>query len=225
MALSLEDFISKYTNQPVDFDGIYPNQCFDLAHQYIYDVLGVTDKKIIAHPGAFQIFTEFNANGIDALHFDKITNTPDGVPQKGDLIVWDQKVGTYGHVAIFIEGDAKTFKSFDANWPVGSLPHEEYHSYYGVLGWLHPKSAVIAQPIAQLNEQTKYDFGGDIGVQEMQAVRSIINDKTKTIKDQQIQLLLKQSKIDDLQRELLTCSCNFSNPVAKALLEIARGLG
>lgn len=199
--MTLTDFIKKYTNQPVDFDGIYPNQCFDLVHRYIYDVLGITYKGVISHPAAYQIYTEFNQNGFDAQHFERVENTPAGVPQPGDILVWGQAVGAYGHTAIFVSGNANAFASFDANWPVGTLPHLQGHSYDGVLGWLHPKGAVITQPTSQepiITDQTIIDFGGEIGVQEVGAMRSMYLDMKRNYEGAMIQA-------QDLGKQLNQC--------------------
>ena len=66
--MTFDEFISKWTNTSVDFDGVYPNQCMDLMHQYVYDVLGITDASVLAHPAAYQVFTEFS----ESQYFDKI---------------------------------------------------------------------------------------------------------------------------------------------------------
>lgn len=142
--MTFEEFIAKYTGQPIDFDKIYPNQCMDLMHQYIYDVLGLTDKKILAQSYAYLVFTNYdNVSGHEL--FEKIENTQEGVPQKGDIIFFDKNVsgitGVAGHVSIFISGDINGFDSFDANYPTGTLPHIQKHSYKGVLGWLRPTTA------------------------------------------------------------------------------------
>ena len=134
--ISFADFISRWSGQPIDFDGVYPNQCMDLMHFYVYEVLGLTDKYLLAAPSARQVFTNFKPDW--GKFFDKIDNTLTNIPPKGDIIFFSS--GEFGHVSIFIEGDAKNFKSFDANWPVGSLPHIQSHNYAECLGWLHPKT-------------------------------------------------------------------------------------
>lgn len=135
--MTFDDFISKWNGKPVDFDGVYPNQCMDLMHQYVYDVLGITDRKILAHPAAYQVFTQFT----ESQYFDKVDNTPSGIPQKGDIVLFNKTSSNpYGHVCIFVSGDANRFKSFDANYPTGSLPHIQDHTYGYCLGWLHPKN-------------------------------------------------------------------------------------
>jgi len=136
---SFDDFIAKWTDRPVDFDGVYPNQCMDLMHEYVYDVLNLTDKAILAAPAAKDVYINFAAVGGHE-HFEQIDNTPTGVPNKGDIVFFGTKVGQYGHVCIFVEGDSKKFTSFDANWPGGSLPHLQSHIYSGCLGWLRPRN-------------------------------------------------------------------------------------
>lgn len=144
--MTREEFITKWTGKPVDFDGIYPNQCMDLMHQYAYDVLGITDKAVLAKPWAAQVYTQFSWDN----YFERIGNTATGVPQAGDIILWEEALNYddsvkhgFGHVAIVIEANVKSFKSFDANWPTGSLPHIQQHDNYAhVLGWLRPKIQV-----------------------------------------------------------------------------------
>jgi len=136
--ISFDEFVKKWTGKTIDFDGIYPNQCMDLSHFYVYEVLGYTDKYLLAAPAAYQVYTNFKSEW--EKYFTKIDNTPDNIPSKGDIIFWGTKIGQYGHVAIFVEGDAIKFKSFDSNWPVGTLPHIQEHDYKGCLGWLRPRT-------------------------------------------------------------------------------------
>ncbi len=178
--MTLDEFTTKWNNKPVDFDGIYPNQCMDLMHQYIYEVLGFTDKSYLAAPAAKDVYLRFpNISG--SQQFTQIGNTPDGIPHKGDLVFWGDQVGQYGHVSIFIEGDINQFKSFDANWPVNSLCHFQNHNYNGVLGWFRPKSIPVDIPIASnqtFNDQTKIpaallNWSEDL---EIQQIRGLLGD-------------------------------------------------
>jgi hypothetical protein len=129
--ITFDAFIAKYTDKPVDYDGIYPNQCMDLMHLYVEEVLGFTEKSLLAAPSASQAYLNYSGS-----EFQKIDNSFLNVPQKGDILFFGTKVGPYGHVCIFTSGNVLNFKSFDANWPVGSLPHIQDHNYIGVLGWL-----------------------------------------------------------------------------------------
>lgn len=123
-------FIERYDGKKVEAGGSPNalNQCVDLANQYIYEVLGLP--KIL---------------GTNAKDFPKkvggyleyIENTPDGVPSPGDLVVWGN--GKYGHIGIFVEGNEKSFRSFDQNYPLNTPAHIQGHYYHNVIGWLHPK--------------------------------------------------------------------------------------
>jgi len=131
--MTLKEFMKKWAGKPTDFDGIYPNQCMDLMHFYVYEVLGLKDKTILAAPSAKGVYQNFKWK----TYFEKIDNTPNGIPEEGDIIFWGG--GQWGHVAIFLKGDVNEFISFDANYPIGTLPHEQYHNYFNVLGWLRIK--------------------------------------------------------------------------------------
>lgn len=137
--MTLQDFINKWTGKTVDTDGVYPNQCMDLMHQYLIDMFGITNPQVLSTPSAYLVYTNFD-NMTGKEQFDRIANTPDGVPQKGDIVFFGTQIGQWGHVCIFVDGDSNSFRSFDANWPTGSLPHIQTHNYTGVLGWLRFKA-------------------------------------------------------------------------------------
>lgn len=137
--ISFDDFIKKWTNKGIDFDGVYGDQCMDLMHQYCVEVLGIADGSVLAAPAAKDVFLNFaNIKGNNL--FDKIDNTPTGVPQKGDIMFWGTGIGQYGHVAIFRDGDANKFNSFDQNWNGHQYCEIVNHSYNAVLGWLRVKN-------------------------------------------------------------------------------------
>ena len=139
--MTIEEFVARWTNKACDFDGVYGNQCMDLMHQYVYDVLGLTDAKILQASTAYLAYAGFNW----PQYFVKIENTPTGVPQKGDIMFWNTGVGSAGHVAIFLSGNVNQFNSFDQNWPVKSLPHIQLHNYDYVAGWLRPKITTVPE--------------------------------------------------------------------------------
>lgn len=128
--MTFQEFLTKWNGQYCEVAGSAnaQNQCVDLANAYIRDVLGLP---IIEWTNA----KDFPSKGGEPYTY--ILNTPTGVPSGGDLVIWG---GTYGHIAIFIEGNANTFTSFDQNYPVGSPCHVQGHTYANVLGWMHPKT-------------------------------------------------------------------------------------
>lgn len=137
--MTLEEFITKYTGKGIDFDGVYSTQCVDLYRQYVKEVLGFPQSPPVE--GAKDIWTTYLPE-----YYDRIEKTPYNQPEKGDIVIWGDKIGKWGHVAIFIEGDNRKFKSFDQNFPIGSLCHIQEHTYNGVIGWLRPKYKKIDMP-------------------------------------------------------------------------------
>ena len=132
-SMIIDDFIKKWDQKGIDFDGVYGDQCMDLMHQYCVEVLGLTDGKILRAPSAKDVWLT-NIYGKEK--FESIQNTPTGVPNRGDIVLWGTGIGPYGHVAIFNTGDINTFYSFDQNFPTGTKCHIQKHDYKGVLGWL-----------------------------------------------------------------------------------------
>lgn len=129
--MTLDQFIAKYKGKFVEYHSYNPNaknQCVDLANQYIVEVLGLP---AIIGTNA-QDFPSKKGN-----NFTWIPNTPDGLPNKGDLMIFKSSDGV-GHISIFIEGNLSLFKSFDQNYPTGSACSVVQHNYRNVLGWLRP---------------------------------------------------------------------------------------
>ena len=133
--MKVQEFFDKYNGKEIDYDGFYGNQCMDLAEQYNKEVIGAPRLT----GDAYQVWENYPID-----FYERILNTPEGVPQEGDLIIWNKNVGGgFGHIAISTgnEADATSmFESFDQNWPIGSLCHFQRHDYKNVVGWLHPKS-------------------------------------------------------------------------------------
>lgn len=142
--MSYTDFTAKYNGHGIDFDHYYGFQCMDLAHQYAVEVVG---KDFSPAPTAKDVWNQ-NING-----YDKIANTPSGVPTQGDIIIWGTGVGPSGHIAVYDHGGVYTFTSFDQNWPINSLCHFQQHNYNGVLGWFHPGQAVA--PVTDTNREVQ----------------------------------------------------------------------
>lgn len=127
--LSFEEFVKKYTGVLVDYDGNYGGQCVDLYRQYLKDCFGIT--KAPAVVGAKDIWDQ------PPQGFEKITNTPEGIPNAGDIMIWKATSNNpYGHVGIVVNAAASSFNSFDQNFPSGSLPRVIRHTYTNVIGWL-----------------------------------------------------------------------------------------
>lgn len=124
-------------------------QCFDLTVAWT-NLLGIPhvagNPSPFPYANAYQIYTDFGA--FQSQYFDRIPNTPDYVPLKGDILSWDGKLnGGIGHTAVALgKGDTKTFQSFDENWSIGSPAKIITHDYNYLLGCLRLK---VTQPSTQ----------------------------------------------------------------------------
>ncbi len=170
--ITFDQFIIEWNNKGIDFDGAYGDQCMDLMHQYIVEVLGLTDGKILTAPIARTVYENFS-NIYGNQYFTKIPNTPNGIPADGDIIFWKDPYGWYynsitkkyeyaGHVGMSKGSNINNVVAFEQNNPSGTKSHIQIHTdlYKGVLGWLHP----IAQSLPFTpREQKAHDvaYGAD----------------------------------------------------------------
>lgn len=139
-----QQFLNTYNGKFVDFDGAYGNQCFDLVNKWS-TTLG------------YRPFGGLYASGIYSQpqgNYSQIPNTPDAVPQAGDIIVWNNRYGGgFGHTGIATgEGNTSYFESFDQNYPTGSPAHLVRHSYDGVIGWLRPNKLNVSGDNDMMNQ-------------------------------------------------------------------------
>ena len=164
--MTLKEFIKKHTG--VENVGNTPankGQCVGLVMVYIDEVLGLS---------------HFWGNAKDLLYnapddkWDKFLNTPLAVPIQGDVLVWKgiiiNNIETPGHTAIFKEGNVNDFYSFDANYPVGSKPHIQYHTYDNLLGWMRPKKKPVE--LQDGSESLESNTGGDVAVKSKEWYKS-----------------------------------------------------
>lgn len=219
--MTIQQLITKYNGKYVEVAGSpnATNQCVDLANLYIRDVLGLP---IIEWTNAI----DFPSRAGDK--YDYIKNSPTNVPQEGDLVIWDK---TPGHIAIFIEGNATSFRSFDQNFPTGSPCHIQNHTYTNVLGWLRVKQQVTPTPPQPvINDQTKIDLGVSIGIMEVQAIRSTISDLRNSLsaeKSANLRLLTTieelADKIDELSKSPTLANLSTTQLVLELLKRFKLG--
>lgn len=133
--ISFDQYIQKYNNKGIDVDGFpknNPYQCMDNYRQYVKEVLGFPQSPPVK--GAKDVWDTYLRD-----YFIRYSNTPLGIPQKGDIMIWGSGYGPFGHIGMVTEAHLMWFNSFDQNDPIGTLCHIQRHSYRGVLGWLRPK--------------------------------------------------------------------------------------
>lgn len=135
--MTFDEYFKKYLGVGIDFDHAYSYQCFDLANDFNAKVLGT---RPFIGMCAYEIYTNFK-NQPDNSKYQLIPNTPDYVPIKGDIIVWGNSLGQFGHVAIATgEGTTSWFTSYEQNWTGNNDPVTKVkHDYNHVLGCLRFK--------------------------------------------------------------------------------------
>jgi hypothetical protein len=133
------DFIAQNVNKQIDLDGFpanQPFQCYDLANKWS-QTLGY---------GRFTGLYASDIYGQQPQNYDWIPNSPQAVPQAGDVVVWNRNKGNgAGHVAIANGvGNTSYFESLDQNW---SAPRAVgvRHDYSDVIGWGRPKKLTNSQ--------------------------------------------------------------------------------
>ena len=187
--MTLNEFITKYKGKGIDFDGYYGFQCVDLYRQYVQDVLQIPQSPSVN--GAKDIWDNYLKD-----YFDSIPNTPEGVPQKGDIMVWGSKYGKYGHVAVVTSATTSYFNAFSQNDPIGSLPAiKKYTSWGSVLGWLHPKEK------EENNEQALKDKISDLET-KVESLNRAVAEKSLEVNNLRTELETQERDNVDLSKQL-----------------------
>lgn len=85
--MTLQEFYNKWNGKYADYDGRYGDQCKDLFSYYNLEVVGNPN---YVFGDAWQLY-----EACPKKYYKKVNN-----PQKGDIAIWEQYLGGYGHVAI-----------------------------------------------------------------------------------------------------------------------------
>jgi len=145
--MTFEQFILKYNGMYVEVAGtvnaLY--QCTDLGNAYLRDVLNLP---IIEWTNAIDYPSKAGNK------YDWILNTPEGIPQKGDLVIFN--IGQYGHISIFLLGDTNQIITFDQNFPLGSKPHTVFA--FGEYDLAAVGCASVEQPLVLREASTAVAF-------------------------------------------------------------------
>ncbi|MBI5357209.1 CHAP domain-containing protein [Candidatus Collierbacteria bacterium] len=128
------EFRDKWLGEGIDFDGSFGFQCMDVYRMYVKEVLGIPQSPAVA--GAKNVWDTYLKE-----YFEKVANTPDGVPAQGDIVIWGH--GKFGHIAICDHADKQYLTGFEQNWAEAGTAKDgkgvtelRKHNYANVLGWL-----------------------------------------------------------------------------------------
>ncbi len=207
----ISQFFLKWNGIGCDFDGAYGFQCMDVYQQYNKEVTGAT----ITPSNAIDVINKYDKNT-----YDFIPNSPSNFPSCGDVVLWTNGIGQYGHISVCWFADSLHFVSFDQNFPVGSLCHFQSHNYTNIAGWLHPKALTpVPVPTPVPTYKTRFTFVEPYGDLELQQVESmliakdkLINDQIQTIGSQAIIVTTIQKDNESIKSELTTLKQTASTP-------------
>lgn len=216
--MTFQEFIDEYEGKKVDWDGRYDAQCVDLARQYINDVWKTPQFRPVV--GAKNIW-----EAVDEDYYIKIPNTPTGVPENGDILVWDATPGNvWGHVAMFIDGGSMRMRVFEQDGFTQDGAKKAYRNYTNIKGWFRPKEDMsetieidkktfeeLVYKSTQWDETVKYIWGDrdpkETTAKEVQAyiggLKSRITDLEKQLGKAQAEVKIKESEISALNDQLL----------------------
>lgn len=152
--MTVDQFVKKYQGKKLDWDKAYQGQCVDLFRYYVHEVLQLSQPRGVV--GAADFWTNYQSDPILRDNFEKIPNTPEFVPKKGDVVIWNKKAGGgFGHIAVFIEGGVMNFTSFDQNWRALNVSELTKHDYKNVYGVLRPKGKSMSKELEECLAQHK----------------------------------------------------------------------
>lgn len=182
--MTFDSFVKRFIGKAVDYDGVSGVQCVDLVKLYLYNVFGI---RAGAWGNARDYWLDFNSHKIMKENFTKIKNTPEFVPQKGDILVWNGDISiknNYGHIAIATgEGDTHTFYSYDSNWNKKEMQKVK-HTYFALYGVLRPKNikVLFAAPDVSLGDYSLTNVRGIYNFAGAKSGRKKVKEITRNAK-------------------------------------------
>lgn len=203
--MTLQQFKDKYLGKQVEYHSYSAgaeNQCVDLANQYITEVLG---KTAIIGTNAKDFKDRYDSN-----EFEWIPNTPEAIIRKGDIPVWNGRVGGgAGHIAIALDdGTLTSFTSLDQNWSRKELVTIESHNYTNVSGWLRPKEKPMAGELETcMKDRQKFWDERDatwreLGVDSVEGAKSTIAGYKSRMTDLGNQVGRLQAEVDNRKEQV-----------------------
>lgn len=191
--MTYKEFVGKWLGKGINYDNFAGAQCMDVYRMYVKEVLQCPQSPPVT--GAKNVWDTYLPE-----YFDRIPNSPTGVPEQGDVVIWS--VGTYGHIAICDHATTSTLSCFEQNWVEqdgsGVTEIRLHGNYNNVLGWLHFKENMTndQQKALEILEQFKTEFNH--GNLEGAISAAIGAAKDIPVKDEQIQTL--QAKVLSLDK-------------------------
>jgi hypothetical protein len=210
--LTIDQFISKYLGKQVEYHSYNSNalyQCTDLANLYIKEVLNLT-------PIIGTNAKDFPSKIGDEFEF--IKNTPDLIPKKGWIAIWNGRVGGgAGHIAVVRDDKAATtsFNSIDQNWSKPLFVTLETHNYNSVSGFLVPLQTnqndmiEIEKKVFEelVTKSSKFDELAKLGYDSPEKIKELLENLEKertSCANWKSEAVEKSSILDQVKKEFNT---------------------
>ena len=190
--ITFDEFIQKYDGKIWGYPTIndYPSQCLSLTKWHIKEVYGI-EPPASGCNGARCYWSIF-PNPLGTV-LKKIPNTPDLIPKRGWIAVWNSNVGNgYGHIASVLSANVNTFESLDQNWN-GKQAHRVIHNYNNVYGFLAPLNESEGDDMSDYDEAIRKAVAYD-------SVCEVLKQPTTTSKEETVKKL--SEIISDKERYL-----------------------
>lgn len=130
-----QQFLKKYkVGKSYGYNGTYTGECVSLVKCYIRDVLGGVPQSI---GNAKDYWLKRDSAYIQSL-FKPIKNTPEFIPQRGDVFV--RSSGAYGHIGIVISATNKEFYTIEQNFQGCRKVKKINHTSWADINFLRPKN-------------------------------------------------------------------------------------
>jgi hypothetical protein len=130
-----DDWFDKTIPWPVPDPNKLQGQCVQFIRWLLHNFWMLPQWLPIA--GAADFWSNYERDISLNCYWEKIPNTPEFVPQEGDVVIWNKnKGGGYGHIAVVI-GDnncTRFFFSVESNWKPLKVTTVQ-HNYNDVLGF------------------------------------------------------------------------------------------
>lgn len=214
--ITYTEFKNKWLGKGIDWDGSYGNQCMDVYRQYVKEVLGCPQSPPVQ--GAKNVWDTYLPE-----YFDRIANSPTGVPEQGDIVIWG--MAPYGHIAVCDSATTATVTCFEQNWTEldgsGVTEIRKHSNYNNVLGWLKFKKQetnMITEEQQRILDflngktegQVREAFGALTDIpnlrKELETLKVFSQELSTKVADIELKLAEKEKTILSCQREIKTAN-------------------
>jgi len=145
--MTLKEIADEWFDKTVPYPSPDPNKLQGQCVQFIRYLLKAYYEKPQWTPleGAADFWNGYEKDSSMYNHFIKIPNTPEFVPQEGDICIWNKhKGGGYGHIAVVYgkEQNTRMLTTLEQNWKPLKVSIVT-HNYNDVIGFLRPRMEAV----------------------------------------------------------------------------------